>query len=75
MTYVLVLVACLSSTPGTPSEKCRVERIELPGITNATACHLAARLRLVEWLAQGHSIKQLADAKCEPLDARSASLP
>lgn len=70
MTYVLVLVACLSAS----ADGCRAERLALPGVTNPTGCHLAARLRLTEWLAQGHSIKQLAEARCEAVDNRSAAL-
>ncbi len=72
MTYVLILVACLTAS----SDDCRPERLPLPGITNATGCHLAGRLRLTEWLAQGHSIAQLAEVRCEAEASRStASMP
>jgi hypothetical protein len=75
MTYVLVLVACLSAEPGRPPGSCHVERLPLPGIGNATACHLAARLRLGEWLREGNDIRRLADARCEEAPApQSAAL-
>lgn len=75
MTYVLVLVACLSAEPGRPPSSCHVQRLPLPGIANATACHLAARLRLTEWLNAGNDIRRLADARCEEAPVpQSASL-
>ena len=68
MSYVLVLVACLSAAP----DGCRAERLPLPGITNATACHLAGRLRLTEWLSEGRSITQVTEVRCEAVETRAA---
>lgn len=71
MGWMLVIVACLSAEPDYPPGTCRVERLDLPGVTNGTACHLAARLRFAEWL-RSHDLKSVTDARCEQNDTRSA---
>ena len=59
MSYVLLVVACLTGQPG----ECREHHLPLPNITNATACHLGGAVRLREWVA-GHAGWRLTDVKC-----------
>lgn len=59
MQYILLVIACLSGQPG----QCVGETVALPEVTNATACHLASRLRLRDW-ALNHPGMRVKDAKC-----------
>lgn len=59
MQYILFVLACLSGQPG----QCVGEPIALPEVTNATACHLAGRLRLHEWALE-HPGMRIKEAKC-----------
>lgn len=72
MQYVLFVLACLSSDP----QQCVGERLELPEITNETACHLAGHLRLNDWM-RAHRDMELREAKCmgrrAPLTTANAS--
>ena len=59
MKYVLFVMACLSHEP----DQCIGEPIDLPEVKNATACHLASRLRMHEW-AEAHPDMEIKEAKC-----------
>jgi hypothetical protein len=59
MSYVLLVVACLTGQPG----ECREHHLPLPQITNATVCHLGGAVRLREWVAD-HEGWRLTDVKC-----------
>ena len=59
MSYVLLVVACLNGETGA----CVEQRLPLPHISNATACHLGGAVRLRDWIAD-HAGWRLTDVKC-----------
>ncbi|HYD31185.1 MAG TPA: hypothetical protein VEB64_10080 [Azospirillaceae bacterium] len=69
MSYFLLVVACLAGQPGTAS--CSQERIALPEIRNESACYLASRLRLQDWMAD-HGDRRVVDARCSVVDLKAA---
>lgn len=70
MSYVLLVVACLVGPPGAvPGANCIEDRLAMPGITNAAGCHLAARMRLAEWVRDSMPRRQIRKAACAPASA------
>jgi hypothetical protein len=61
MTYMLLVVACLAGQPN----QCVRERLPLPEVTNATACHIGGHMRLRDWVG-AHKGWRLKDARCLP---------
>lgn len=73
MSYFLLVVACLSGQPGAgPLNACAQERIALPEVHNETACYLASRLRLTDWI-DGHGDRRVTDARCTMIEAAPIS--